>query len=185
MTTNDLVKLFWDRDERAIAETQKRYGDYCFTVANNILGNAQDAEECVNDTYLRLWNSIPPAKPANFLAYLAKIAHNLSVNMLKSRLAGKRNAPVVAFDELENTLFAPEDELSEGIALSDLQKAINTFLHTCSERDRAIFIRRYFFCESTEYIADKFGISYANSTKILSRMRNKLKEYLKKEGYYI
>lgn len=185
MTTNDIVKLFWDRDERAIAETQRQYGDYCFTVAKNILGNAQDAEECVNDTYLRIWNSIPPAKPKNFLAYLAKIAHNLSINMLKARHAGKRNAPIVALEELEGSLFAPEDELTEGVALAELQRAINDFLHTCSERDRAIFIRRYFFCESTEYLAEKFGISYANSTKILARMRDRLKEYLKEEGYYL
>ncbi len=185
MTTNDLVKLFWDRDERAIEETQKQYGDYCFTVANNILGNEQDAEECVNDTYLRLWNSIPPAKPTNFLAYLAKIARNLSVNMLKSRRAGKRYAQIVAFEELEETLFAPEDEIAEGVALAELQASINSFIHTCPERDRAIFIRRYFFCESTEYIAEKFGISYANSTKILARMRVRLKDHLREEGYYL
>ena len=151
----------------------------------NLLGNDQDAEECVNDTYLRLWNSIPPTKPNNFLAYIAKITRNLSVNMLKARHADKRNAQIVAFDELGNTLFAPEDEIAEGVALSDLQSAINSFLHTCAARDRALFIRRYFFGESTEYLAKKFGISYANSTKILARMRVKLKDYLKKEGYYL
>ena len=185
MTTNELIRLFFDRNERAIEETQKQYGDYCFTVANNILCNEQDAEECVNDTYLRLWNSIPPAQPKNFTAYIAKIARNLSVNMLKARKAGKRDAQIVAFDELEATLFAPGDEIAEGVALSELQAAINRFLHTCPERDRALFIRRYFFCERTEYIAEKFSISYANATKILARMREKLKEHLRKEGYYL
>ena len=121
MTTNDLIKLFWSRDERALEETQKRYADYCFNLANNILNNPQDAEECVNDAYLRIWRSIPPAKPANFVAYLAKTVHNLSVDKLKARMRGKRNAPIVAFEELEDCLFSEDDIISENIAISQLQ----------------------------------------------------------------
>ena len=185
ITVNELIKLFFARDERAIEETQKQYGDYCFTIANNILGNDQDAEECVNDTYLRLWNSIPPERPNNFQAYVAKITRNQSINILRARQMQKRNAQIVPFDELSGVLFAPEDELADGVALADLQAAINSFLHTCPARDRAIFIRRYFFGEKADYLAKKFGISYANSTKILARMRVKLKEYLKKEGSYL
>lgn len=185
MTTYDLIKLFWSRDERALEETQKRYADYCFNLANNILNNPQDAEECVNDAYLRIWRSIPPAKPANFVAYLAKTVHNLSVDKLKARMRGKRNAPIVAFEELEDCLFSEDDIISENIAISQLQDTIDRFLRTCSERDRAIFIRRYFFCETKEFISDKFGTSISNTTKILIRTRNKLKDYLKKEGYYL
>ena len=185
MATLDLVKRFWDRDEGVIKEVQKTYGDYCFTVSKNILGNDQDAEECTNDTYLRLWNSIPPARPENLRAYIVKVVRNISINKLKSRNAGKRNAPIVAFEELEETLFAPDDEIGGRLALADLQKAINSFLYTCNERDRALFIRRYFFCEQIDYLAEKFGITYENASKILFRTREKLKEYLKKEGYYL
>ena len=185
MTTNELVKLFWERDERALEETQKRYADYCFSLANNILCNREDAEECVNDTYLRIWRSIPPARPKNFVAYLAKTVHNLSVDKLKARLRGKRNAPIVALEELEECLFSDNDDFSEGVELAELQTAIDRFLRTCPERDRAIFIRRYFFCETQEFISEKFGTTTSNTTKILVRTRNKLKDYLKKEGYYI
>lgn len=185
MVDLDLVKRFRARDESVIEEVQKTYGDYCFTVSRNILGNEQDAEECVNDTYIKLWNSIPPACPENLRAYIAKVVRSISINKLKARHAGKRNAPTVAFAELEETLFSHDEGIGEGVALADLQKAINAFLYTCGERDRALFIRRYFFCEETDYLAKKFGLTYDNASKILFRTREKLKDHLKKEGYYL
>ncbi|MBQ4141628.1 MAG: RNA polymerase sigma factor [Clostridia bacterium] len=182
---SSLVELFWNRDERAIAETQREYGDYCFIVAKNILGNEQDAEECVNDTYLRAWNSIPPAKPANFKAYIAKITHNLCIDRLKQRGADKRNAVIVAFEELEETLFSDHDHISEGIKLSELQVAINRFLYTQSARRRAMFLLRYFYGESVGAVAKKTGTSESNVSKMLKITREELKEYLLKEGYYV
>ena len=185
MANSSLIELFWNRDERAIAQTQREYGDYCFVLAKNILGNDQDAEECVNDTYLRAWNSIPPAKPNNFKAYLAKITHNLCIDRLKQRSADKRSALVVAFDELEETLFSEQDHLSEKIALSELQNAINRFLYTQSARDRAMFLLRYFYGESVASIAKKTGTTESNASKILKITREKLKESLLKEDYYV
>ena len=185
MTDRELIDLFWARDEQAIAQMQRIYGNYCHTVANNILENEQDAEECVNDAYLRVWNSIPPQRPDNFSAFAAKIVRNLSIDKLKRRRAGKRSGAVIALEELEGFLFTSADSLSEGVAFTELRRAINTYLRKCSERDRAIFIRRYFFSESLEIISKNFDLSYANTSKVLARMRTGLKEFLKKEGYYL
>ena len=180
-----LVELFFKRDESAIAITQSEYGEYCFAVANNILCNELDAEECVNDAYLRVWNSIPPAKPNNFKAFIAKITRNLAVDRLKYRTADKRNASVIAFEELEEVLASDCGTISEQIALTELQDAINRFLYTCAQRDRAIFLMRYFYFYPVSAIAEKMGTKESNTSKILTSTREKLREYLKKEGYYV
>jgi RNA polymerase sigma-70 factor (ECF subfamily) len=183
--TEKLTKLFFDRDERAIKETQNEYGDYCLSVAYNIIGNRLDAEECVNDAYLRVWNSIPPARPINFKAFIAKITRNLAIDKIKHRTAKKRDVATVAFEELEGTLAAEELFISDGVGMEELQKAINKFLYTQSPRDRAIFILRYFYCESVSIVAKKMCTSESNTSKILKKTREELKEYLKKEGYYV
>ena len=184
MDNNQIIELYWQRDESAVEITVKQYESYCFKVANNILNNRQDAEECVNDTWIAVWNSIPPQRPKNLLPYIAKITHNLSVNRLKHKSATKRAGKNIAFEELEN-LLCGEDEFVEGINLEMLQGSINKFLHSSSEASRKIFIRRYFFCENVGEIAQKYRMSENNVAKILSRTRRKLKEYLEKEGYYI
>lgn len=185
MTDRELIELFFARDERALVHMQRIYGSYCLTVANNILENYQDAEECVNDAYLRVWNSIPPQRPDNFSAFAAKIVRNLSLDRLKRSRAGKRSGATVALEELEGCLFTSSDTLAENVAETELRRAINVYLRKCSERDRAVFIRRYFFTESLETIAKNFDLSYANTSKILARMRTGLKEFLKKEGFYL
>ena len=182
---NVLVELFWQRDERALDYTQREYGEYCFAVAHRILGNISDSEECVNDAYLHVWNSIPPARPNNFKAFIAKITRNLAIDKLKHRSAEKRNATLVAFEELEEVLFSNDSHISDDIALSQLQQAINDFLYTQTSRDRAIFILRYFYCEQVSVIANKMGTSESNTSKILTNIRKKLRVYLKKEGYYV
>jgi len=182
---NGLVELFWQRDERALDHTQREYGEYCFAVAHNILGNISDAEECVNDAYLRVWNSIPPAKPNNFKAFIAKITRNLAIDRLKHRSAEKRSVAMVAFEELEDVLFSKDSHISDDLALSQVQKAINNFLYTQTPRDRAIFILRYFYCEQVSVIAKKMGVGESNASKILASTREKLRAYLKKEGYYV
>lgn len=185
MTQNELIELFWDRNERAIEEMQKEYGGYCFIIANNILNNEQNAEECVNDAWMRVWNSIPPSRPDNFRAYLAKITRNLSVDRLKYQYAEKRNVYLVAFEELEECLFSSDGSVSEQLELEALQQAINRFLRLQPKRERAVFLRRYFFGESVATVAQNFGLSVANTTKILSRTRAKLKLFLEKEGYLV
>ncbi|MBR2019887.1 MAG: sigma-70 family RNA polymerase sigma factor [Clostridia bacterium] len=184
MDNQELVRLFWNRDETAIAEAIKEYGSYCFTVANNILNDQQDAEECVNDTWIRIWNNIPPQSPHNFGAFAAKITRNLSIDRLKHRSAAKRYGQNLALAELENSL-STDGNLSENLQLEELKKSINQFLQQCKGRDRNVFIRRYFFLESIELIANEYGMTQENVTQILCRMRKKLKLFLTKEGYYI
>ena len=180
----ELVELYWQRDERAIELTEELYGQYCHTVSMNIIGNMQDAEECVNDTWIRVWNAIPPAKPNDFKAFLARITRNLSIDRIKQRRAGKRNAVQVPLDELENYLIIPP-ELDEALALEHLQKQINRVLETVSERDRSVFVRRYFFFESIEQISSRYGLRNNHVAKILSRTRERMKAFLEKEGYSI
>ena len=183
--TEKLTDLFFDRDERAIKETQMEYGDYCLSVAYNILGDMLDAEECVNDAYLRVWNSIPPARPNNFKAFIAKITRNLAIDRIKRKTAQKRSGATVAFEELEATLFSQEHFISEEMGIAELQAAINSFLYTQTPRNRAIFILRYFYGDPVSTVAKKMGTSESNTSKILTKTRQELKEYLQKEGYYV
>ena len=185
MDDKKIIELYFARSEDAITETDKKYGAYCVSIARSILTSPEDAEECVNDAYLRVWNSIPPQRPDNFSAFAAKIVRNLSLDRLKRIRAGKRSGATVALEELEGCLFTSSDTLAENVAETELRRAINVYLRKCSERDRAVFIRRYFFTESLETIAKNFDLSYANTSKILARMRTGLKEFLKKEGFYL
>ena len=185
MDSQKIVKLFWERNERALTETIKQYEAYCFTIAHNILNNQQDAEECVNDTWIRAWHSIPPQSPSNLRAFLAKITHNLSVDRLKQHRATKRHAQHVSFEELENCLYTADCGFADNVRLEELQKAINRFLYGIPERDRNVFIRRHFFCESIEAIANGYGLTQNHTTQILSRTRKKLRDFLEKEGYRI
>ena len=181
---NEIIELFWQRDEKAIDIVTKKYGNYLFNIANTILNNKQDSEECLNEVYLKIWNSIPPAKPCNFKAFIAKIMRNLSVNRLKHDLAAKRKHNNAAFHELEEYLLS-DGELSDSIILEELQGSINTFLNGLKEKERNIFIRRYYFGESLDFIGKKYKITSNSVAKCLSRTREKLKTHLKNEGYYV
>jgi len=179
-----IIELYNRRDEKAITETSKKYGDYCFSIANNILANRQDSEECVNDTWLRTWNSIPPARPDSLKLFLAKITRNLSFNRYNERKAEKRGGgeTVISLEEISELVSGvsdPTDELME----EELMRTVNTFLRKASKRDRGIFVCRYFYVEPVKRIAQKYGVSESNVHKILSRMRIRLKEHLEKEGY--
>lgn len=181
-----IIELYNKRDETAISETSKKYGDYCFSIANNILANKQDSEECVNDTWLRTWNTIPPSKPNSLKLFLARITRNLSLNRYNERKAEKRGGGelVLSFDEISEFAADVSNPLEEIIA-EELVKSVNDFLRQASKRDRGIFVCRYFYVEPIKKIAFKYGVSESNVHKILSRMRIRLKEYLEKEGYCI
>lgn len=186
MDDRQIIELYFARDEKAIAETSQKYGIYCFTIANGILQSDQDAEECVNDTWLRTWNSIPPQKPNCFRLFLAKIARNLALDKCKERSRQKRGDETVllALDEIGD--FLPASESVETRAEEEeLMRLINCFLHSLSERNCNIFINRYFHIESAKTIADKYDLTEGNVQKILFRVRNKLKHYLESEGYTI
>lgn len=185
LTDEEIVELYFGRYESAISETANKYRKYCFTIANNILDDAQDSEECVNDVLLKLWYSIPPEKPKSFRAYISKITRNVALDKYRTRNAAKRGSSAVdvALSELEECLPGgpnPEQEVEK----EELAKIINSFLRKIPTRDANIFICRYFEVNSVSQIAEKFRISENNVTVILSRVRKKLQKHLTKEGYF-
>jgi len=181
-----IIELYHRRDETAITETAGKYGDYCFCIANNILMNRQDSEECVNDTWLNTWNAIPPQQPNHLKLFLAKITRNLSLNRYKYLRRDKRGGGefMVALEEISELVSGASD-MEQEIAKMELIHSINLFLHTLAERDCNVFIRRYFHFDSTAKIAQMYHLNEGNVLKILSRTRSKLKTYLETEGLFI
>ena len=186
MDDEKIITLYNRRDEDAIRETSEKYGGYCFSIANNILADPQDAEECVNDTWLKVWQSIPPQCPKNLKAFLAKIARSLALNRYREKNRQKRGGGevVLAFEEMDEFLAGTSDIDTEADK-RELEELLNGFLYSLSERDRSIFILRYFYMEGTSDIAREHSIRESNVLMILSRTRKKLRERLEKEGYKI
>ena len=186
MKDNEIIALYQARDEQAIGATAAKYGDYCFVVANNVLGDSLDAEECVNDAYLRTWNAIPPAEPSNFKMFLARITRNLALDRYRKSIREKRGgrAPLAALDEVAE-IVADTSALDEESAEQEFVSLLSVFLRNLPQRERNVFIRRYFYFDSAEIIAEKFGLRESNVLVILSRTRQKLRELLRKEGYII
>lgn len=180
----EIIALYNARDEKAIQRTADALGAYCHTVAYNILGNAEDAEECVNDTYLAVWNAIPPARPASFKHFVTRILRNLALNRYKEQRRDKRGGGQVplALEELSEVVSDTEDVPAD-YARQELLESIAVFLRGCSARDRGIFLDRYVRLESTEALSERYGVKEAQILLILSRTRKKLKAYLEKEGY--
>ena len=181
-----IIDLFFERNEQAISETEQKYGKYCFTVANNILTNEQDSEECVNDTYAKAWDAIPPQKPNSLKLFLAKITRNLAFDKVKNESRKKRggNNFALALDEMSEIIPSSE-RIEDELEAKELMRAVNTFLRNASPRSCNIFVCRYFYLYSIDKIGEKYGLSRQNVAKILSRTRIELKEYLIKEGYFI
>lgn len=186
MDDRQIIELYNQRDENAIKETSDKYGNYCFSIANNILDCKQDSEECINDTWLHTWNSIPPQKPNCLKAFLAKITRNLSLNRYKEKTRDKRGSGevVLALDEMDEFLAGTSDVVSE-YEQKEFLAMLNRFLYSLPERERSIFILRYFYMDSTKSIAQACSIKESNVLMILSRTRKKLKETLEREGYTI
>ncbi|MCM1165971.1 MAG: RNA polymerase sigma factor [Lachnospiraceae bacterium] len=184
MDDAQIVELYFERSERALAETAAKYGRLCEGVAYRILGSREDAEECVNDAYLNVWNSVPPKRPDNFRAFICKITRNLSLTRVKYYAAKKRTPEsLVSFSELEGTLSdqAPffEDDGEE------LGRAMSDFLRTQSADARNVFMRRYWFLETIEDISKRYSFSQSKVKSLLFRTRERLKKYLEKEGIEI
>lgn len=186
MQDAQILELYMARDEKAIAETDRKYGSYCHSVANGILENWADAEEAVNDTWVRAWDTIPPQHPQNFKMYLAKITRNLALSINRTKHAVKRGGGVVdlALEELDHCIPA-RDSVEVRFEGKELGEVIRRFLDTLPWREQNLFIRRYFFLESIETIARRFDLKESNVSKILSRTRAKLHQFLKKEGYCV
>ena len=175
-----IVELFLARNEEAIAEAQKKYSRYCDYIASNILESREDAEECVNDTLLRAWNSIPPAKPQNLKSYLGTITRNLALDRHDRNNAKKRSAVSLVFDEISECIpEATSSDITEELALKN---ALNEFLLKIGESKRIIFLQRYWYLSSVKDIAENNGLSENNVKVMLMRLRAKLKKFLEKEG---
>lgn len=181
-----IVRLYFDRDRRAISATAERYGGYCTAIAKNILGNRQDAEERVNDAYLRAWNSIPPQKPSSLSAFLGKITRNLALNRYKRETAAKRGgrqSPAV-LDEIREIVSGAEDVEGE-VNRRELIEAINGFLSKLSPEKRGIFVRRYYYFQDIPAIAAACKMRENSVSVTLSRTRAKLRSYLLERGFEI
>jgi RNA polymerase sigma-70 factor (ECF subfamily) len=184
MEDREIVQLYWERNERAITETSCKYEHYCTTIAVNILNNHEDAEECVNSTYLSAWNTMPPHKPTMLSTFLGKIVRNLSFNRYKQCHALKRGGYEIKLilDELSE-IVSDEENVEDNVIRDELLKTINTFLESLSAEKKNIFIRRYWYSDSIAAIAKNYGRSENSVSVELSRIRKKLSNYLKKRGY--
>ena len=184
MDDSKIVQLYWDRDEQAIPATSDKYGTYCISIAQNILGNQEDAEECVNDTYMSAWNSMPPHRPRILSVFLGKITRNLSLNRYKQNTAGKRGGrevPVV-LDEIAE-LVSDTGSVEQEVDRKELVKAIDAFLDRLPTDKRSIFICRYWYFDSVSKIAARFGMTENHVSVTLNRLRVKLHNDLLERGF--
>ncbi|MDE7360893.1 MAG: sigma-70 family RNA polymerase sigma factor [Oscillospiraceae bacterium] len=185
MDDSKIVELFNKRDEAAVRAVSEKYGALCASVSRNILHNSEDVEECLNDTFLKAWESIPPAKPKRLSAYLVKIAKNISLNRYKSAHREKRGGgePMLVFEELEELEPFAACSVAETAERRELLAEINRFLGRLKKEKRVIFVRRYWYCDEISELAAAFGMSENNVCAMLSRTRAELKKYLNKRGY--
>lgn len=183
MEDRNIVDLYWQRSDLAISETNQKYGRYCHRIAYNICGTNEDAEECVNDTWLRAWNLMPDQRPAVLSAFLGRITRNFAINCLKAKTRLKRGGgeAVLALDELEECIpggTEPEAILEE----KELASAIGSFVSALPDAEKAVFILRYWYLASIGEISEKLGSSKAGIKSTLFRTRRKLRIYLQEEG---
>ena len=184
MEDQQIVDLYWQRNEKALSQTQKKYGKYCHSIAFAILYSSEDAEECVNDTLLRAWSAIPPARPGRLSTFLGKITRNLAIDRLDKNTAQKRSGPVeIVLDELSECIPDTDAENpTDKIALSD---AINSFLASLDKETRVMFMQRYWYASPIKSIARELEKSESYVKVTLMRTRNKFKEHLEKEGIVV
>ena len=181
MEDTQIISLYFSRDEDAIRQTDLKYGTTLRSQSRRIVRSREDAEECVNDAYLKTWNAIPPARPDSLQAFLSRIVRNLSLDRLRAANAQKRDAVLMPLtDELDECFGS--DPYEEAMAQEEMTEHLNAFLGTLDERDRYAFLRRYFYGESVTRIAWKLKITPSHVSTILSRARKKLKEELEKGG---
>ena len=179
-----IVQLYWDRNEQAILATADKYGNYCASIAKNILGNHEAAEECVNDTYLNAWNSMPPHRPSILSTFLGKIVRNLSIKRYKHNTADKRGGgqATVVLDEIAE-FVSDADSVEQEIDRKELVTAIDSFLDRLPADKRNIFICRYWYFDSISDIANRFRMTENNVSVTLNRLRLKLHNYLLERGF--
>ena len=184
MEDDRIVDLYWQRNERAIAETAAKYGAYLRSISRQILSNAEDAEECVNDTYNDAWQSMPPHRPSILSTFLGKITRRISIDLWRKYSAEKRGGgeTALALEELEECVSGTGDVEAE-VERLELQKKLNAFLLALPRTDRQVFMCRYWYLDSVSDIAKQFACSESKIKSMLYRTRNRLRAMLEKEGY--
>ena len=183
MKDQAIIRLFEQRDEQAISECSRQYGALCRFVAQNITGSAEDSEECLNDAMLAAWNAIPPAKPKNFCAYLLRLVRNAAHDRYRAAHTEKRSAANLAgsIDELAEIIPDSGDVVSE-VERREMLAAVNVFLQGLPQKQRDLFVRRYWYADSIAALSGMFHITENHVTMTLSRLRKRLQKYLQKEG---
>lgn len=180
MQDNEIVTLYFERNERALSESQRKYGSYCFSVSMNVLASRPDAEECVNDTWVRAWGAIPPHKPANLKTFLGKITRNLSIDRLRRRKRRAERELTVLMSELEEAVTLPDD--TDQQVLCEL---FNDFLQDLPSTDRRLFVGRYWYGYRVVFLAEKFGMSPNAVSLRIRRVRESFRAYLMERGYSV
>lgn len=186
MNDVEIIELYFVRDEQAIAGTQEKYGKYCYSIAWNILFDREDSEECVNDTWMRAWNAIPPQRPGKMQFFLGTITRNLALDCYKSKRTQKRGGGnmEVALDELGDCIPS-SDTIEDLVAATELEQILHRFLRSLPERECNVFLRRYWYVEEYREIADRYQMRLNTVKTLLFRVRGKLKAYLEQEGIVI
>ena len=184
MTDTEIIDLFFERSEQAITELAEKHGGAVRQIAYNILGNTQDTEECVNDTWLGVWNAIPPGRPSPLRSFVCRIARNLATKKYHANTAEKRDSRYdLALDELA-ACIPDRNSVEDTYGAKELADAVNRFLDTLDYPDRFVFMRRYWYSDSLMDISKMSGLGYKTVSVRLSRIRDKLKVYLTEEGFY-
>lgn len=183
MEDSRIVDLYWKRDADAIAETSAKYGAYCYAIALRLLSDARDAEECVSDTWMGAWNAMPVHRPQYLAAFLGKITRRLACNRFQAQRAAKRGGGELPLALEELTACVPASpSAAQAVEDAELERLLNRFLHTLPERDCNIFLRRYWYAEPLQQIADRYRLRPGTVKSSLYRSREKLRRYLEKEG---
>lgn len=184
MEDTAIIDLYWARSQQAIAASQEKYGSYCHTIARRILDREEDAEECVNDTYLSAWNAIPPHRPEQLSTFLGRITRNLSFNRYRHDRAEKRGGGEMALilDELTDCV-SDTDTVEQAIDRQELGRAVNAFVRGLPTAKRSIFVRRYWYADAVSTIAEDCGMRPGAVSKALERTRTQLKAYLTERGF--
>lgn len=185
MDDEKIIELYFARDESAITATAAKYGRLCRHIASGLLKSREDCEECVNDTFMTLWRSIPPENPVRLMAYIGKITRNLALKRYEYISADKRNSDAVCSLEELNDCISGRDSAENLFEARHTENAINSFLKTQSNIKRAVFVRRYWFFDSIDDICSRTGFSRSKVTSMLHSMRQKLKKHLESEGIEI
>ena len=186
MEDSEIIDMYWAREERALSETDTKYGGYCRSIAHNILKNREDSEECVSDTWLHAWNAMPPQRPSILSSFLGRITRNLSFDRCRRQNAEKRGGGTLplALDELSECVAAP-GRVEQALEAQELAEAIARVLRAPPARERSTLLRRYWYVDSVQDIAARYALRENTAKSILFRTREKLRRYLAGEGIIV